>query len=82
MFSIPLFRTSKLQQFFTYKGVEIWNSILHNIADLSYKKFKASYKLYLLVKPQSQDFYFQITIKHMTVCLTLQRIIVKHIAYK
>jgi len=46
MFYTLLFRISKLQQSFVYQGAKIWNSIPYNLADLSYSKFKASYKQY------------------------------------
>ena len=45
---IPLFKTTKLQKFFLYQGVKIWNSTPSNIKLLSYPKFKSLFKQMLL----------------------------------
>jgi len=47
-FTIPFFKTAKLQQSFSYQGVKIWNSIPQDIKLNYLTKFKATYKQYLL----------------------------------
>ena len=46
--SIPRYRTNKLQRCIRYQGVRIWNCIPTNIRAFSHKKFKYSYKNFLL----------------------------------
>ena len=48
MFTIPLMKTTKLQQSFLYQGVKTWNSIPHNIKNSSLSKFKSDSKQFFL----------------------------------
>ena len=48
MFTIPLTKTTKLQQSFLYQGVKTWNSIPHNIKNSSFSKFKSDSKQFFL----------------------------------
>ena len=48
MFTIPLMKTTKLQQSFLYQGVKTWNSIPHNIKNSSFSKFKSDSKQFFL----------------------------------
>ena len=41
MFTIPLMKSTKLQQSFLYQDVKTWNSIPHNIKISSFSKFKS-----------------------------------------
>jgi len=43
-FSIPLYRTTKLQQSFHYQGGKIWNSIPHDIKISPFQRFKITKK--------------------------------------
>ena len=44
----PRYRTNKLQRCIKYQGVRIWNCIPTNIRVFSHKKFKHTYKNFLL----------------------------------
>ena len=46
--NILRYRTNKLQRCIKYRGVRIWNCIPINIRAFSHKKFKYSYKNFLL----------------------------------
>ena len=48
MLTIPLMKTTKLQQSFLYQGVKTWNSIPHNIKNSSFSKFKSDSKQFFL----------------------------------
>ena len=48
MFTIPLMKTTKMQQSFLYQGVKTWNSIPHNIKNSSFSKFKSDSKQFVL----------------------------------
>ena len=48
MFTIPLRKSTKLQQSFLYQGVKTWNSIPHNIKNSSFSKFKSDSKQFFL----------------------------------
>ena len=47
MFTVPLMKSTKLQQSFLYQGVKRWNSILH-IKLFSFSAFKTNCKIHLL----------------------------------
>ena len=48
MFTVPLMKSTKLQQSFLYQGVKTWNSIPHNMPTFSFSAFKTNCKNYLL----------------------------------
>ena len=49
---IPLYRTVKMQRFFKFQGVSIWNSIPQDMKLLSFNSFKIQFKQHLMFNYQ------------------------------
>ena len=49
---IPLYRTVKMQRFFNFQGVSIWNSVPQDMKPLSFNSFKIQFKQHLMFNYQ------------------------------